>query len=45
MTGRPKTPPPPGATDCHMHIYGPAARYPVAAGNPSPVPFAADLAA
>lgn len=33
------------ATDCHMHIYGPATRYPVAAGNPSPVPFHADLAA
>lgn len=45
MTGRPTTPPPPGATDCHMHVYGPAARYPVAPGNPSPVPFAADLPA
>ncbi len=26
-----------------MHIYGPAERYPVAAANPSPVPFHADL--
>jgi D-galactarolactone isomerase len=28
-----------------MHVYGPPGRYPVAPGNPSPVPFAADLAA
>jgi D-galactarolactone isomerase len=28
-----------------MHIYGPAARYPVAPTNPSPVPFGCDLAA
>jgi D-galactarolactone isomerase len=28
-----------------MHIYGPPERYPVASTNPSPVPFAADLAA
>jgi len=34
---------PPGATDCHMHIYGPPERYPVAPSNPSPVPFAYDL--
>jgi D-galactarolactone isomerase len=33
------------ATDCHMHIYGPASRYPVAPTNPSPVPFGSDLAA
>ncbi|MBX9749367.1 MAG: amidohydrolase family protein [Roseococcus sp.] len=36
---------PPGATDCHMHIYGPAERYAVAPTNPSPVPFTKDLAA
>ncbi|WP_209318700.1 amidohydrolase family protein [Falsiroseomonas selenitidurans] len=35
--------PPPGATDCHMHIYGAPERYPVAPTNPSPVPFAYDL--
>ncbi|UPY37963.1 amidohydrolase family protein [Sediminicoccus sp. KRV36] len=34
-----------GATDTHMHIYGPAARYPVAPSNPSPVPFTRDLPA
>ncbi|GGC62718.1 2-pyrone-4,6-dicarboxylate hydrolase [Siccirubricoccus deserti] len=34
-----------GATDCHMHIYGPPDRYPVAPTNPSPVPFASDLVA
>jgi len=28
-----------------MHIYGPPERYPVASTNPSPVPFASDLAA
>ncbi|MFC7739451.1 amidohydrolase family protein [Roseomonas sp. GCM10028921] len=28
-----------------MHIYGPPERYPVAATNPSPVPFGSDLAA
>lgn len=38
-------PTPPGAVDCHMHIYGPAERYPVASTNPSPVPFAYDLEA
>lgn len=32
-----------GTTDCHMHIYGPAERYPVAPSNPSPVPFAYGL--
>jgi D-galactarolactone isomerase len=44
----PKTPEfatPPGAVDCHMHIYGPAERYPVAPTNPSPVPHDYDLAA
>ncbi|PZW46996.1 D-galactarolactone isomerase [Humitalea rosea] len=45
MPTSPRYPVPAGATDCHMHIYGPAARYPVAPGNPSPVPFAYDLAA
>ncbi|WP_424810704.1 amidohydrolase family protein [Roseococcus sp. YIM B11640] len=45
MTTTPRLPVPPGATDCHMHIYGPAERYPVAPSNPSPVPFAYDLAA
>lgn len=38
-------PTPAGATDCHMHIYGPEARYPVAPTNPSPVPFTSDLPA
>lgn len=36
---------PAGATDCHMHVYGPPERYPVAPTNPSPVPFTADLTA
>jgi D-galactarolactone isomerase len=43
MTDRPRLPVPPGATDCHMHIYGPPARYPVAPSNPTPVPEGADL--
>lgn len=45
MRKTPEHPVPAGATDCHMHIYGPAERYPVAPTNPSPVPFAFDLAA
>ena len=45
MSSTPKTAVPAGATDCHMHIYGPAERYPVAPSNPSPVPFAYNLAA
>ena len=45
MSSTPKHPVPPGATDCHMHVYGPPERYPVAPTNPSPVPFAYDLAA
>jgi D-galactarolactone isomerase len=45
MSSTPKTAVPAGATDCHMHIYGPAERYKVAPSNPSPVPFAYDLAA
>ncbi len=35
----------PGATDCHMHIYGPLARYPVRHGAPPPALLAQDLAA
>lgn len=35
----PKMPLPPGATDCHMHIYGDATQYPVNAASPfRPVP-------
>ena len=45
MSSTPQTAIPPLATDCHMHVYGPAERYPVAPSNPSPVPFAHDLAA
>lgn len=45
MTTTPKHPVPQGATDCHMHVYGPPQRYPVAPTNPSPVPFTSDLAA
>jgi D-galactarolactone isomerase len=41
----PRFPVPAEATDCHMHIYGPESRYPVAPTNPSPVPFAYDLPA
>ncbi|HEY8612171.1 MAG TPA: amidohydrolase family protein [Roseomonas sp.] len=41
----PVYPVPPGTVDCHMHIYGPAERYPVAPTNPSPVPHAYDLEA
>src|SRR4051812_14501652 len=45
MPTTPRLPVPAGATDCHMHIYGPADRYPVAPSNPSPVPFLYDLEA
>ena len=45
MSSTPRLSVPSGATDCHMHIYGAAERYPVAPSNPSPVPFAYDLAA
>ncbi len=45
MSTTPTTEIPALATDCHMHVYGPAERYPVAPSNPSPVPFAYDLAA
>ena len=30
----PKTPLPPGATDCHMHIYGDPEHYPINAASP-----------
>jgi D-galactarolactone isomerase len=45
MPATPALPVPPGATDCHMHIYGPPERYPAAPTNPSPVPFTSDLVA
>jgi D-galactarolactone isomerase len=45
MPKTPEFPTPPGAVDCHMHIYGPVERYPVAPTNPSPVPHDYDLAA
>jgi len=43
----PDTPPPipEGACDCHMHIYGDPARYPVAPTNPTPPPFEGTLEA
>ena len=31
---------PPGTTDCHVHVYGPQARYPVAATRAFDVPKA-----
>ncbi|MDJ0387379.1 amidohydrolase family protein [Roseomonas sp. E05] len=34
---------PEGACDCHMHIYGDPARYPVAPTNPTPPPFEGTL--
>lgn len=33
ITSRPDWQPPPGATDCHMHIFGPHARYPLSPGR------------
>jgi D-galactarolactone isomerase len=45
MSTTPQTEIPALAADCHMHVYGPAERYPVAPSNLSPVPFAHDLAA
>lgn len=45
MPTRPSLHVPPGAVDCHMHIYGPPEQYPVAVTNPSPVPLGSDLAA
>ncbi|MFO1349580.1 MAG: amidohydrolase family protein [Gammaproteobacteria bacterium] len=35
---------PPGVCDCHMHVYGPADRYPVAPTNAIPVPAQATIA-
>ena len=33
VTSKPRWTPPPGATDCHMHIFGPYARYPLSPGR------------
>jgi predicted TIM-barrel fold metal-dependent hydrolase len=33
VTSTPGWTPPPGATDCHMHIFGPHARYPLSPGR------------
>lgn len=33
VTARPGWTAPPGATDCHMHIFGPHARYPLSPGR------------
>ncbi|MBV1798470.1 amidohydrolase family protein [Siccirubricoccus sp. G192] len=45
MTATPRLPVPPGACDTHMHVYGPAARYLLAATAAKPPPAGADLAA
>ncbi len=37
--------PPPGACDCHMHIYGPAETYPSAPNSPFPPVAGGDIAA
>lgn len=37
--------PPPGACDCHMHIYGPAEVYPPAPASPFPPVAGGDIAA
>lgn len=37
--------PPPGACDCHMHIYGPAETYPPAPASPFPPVAGGDIAA
>lgn len=37
--------PPPGACDCHMHIYGPADKYPPAPSSPFPPVAGGDIAA
>ena len=39
----PRLPAPPGACDCHMHVYGPPERYRIAPGA-KPPPAGADLA-
>lgn len=33
ITDRPRLVPPPGACDCHFHIFGPGSHYPFAAGG------------
>ena len=33
VTGKPGWAAPPGATDCHMHIFGPYGRYPLSPGR------------
>ncbi|SDC34809.1 amidohydrolase family protein [Belnapia rosea] len=43
-TSRPRWQPPPGATDCHMHVFGPYDRYPLSPGR-SYTPPEASLAA
>ncbi|MCB4769695.1 amidohydrolase family protein [Ancylobacter sp. Lp-2] len=42
---RPGFRPPPGACDCHMHIYGPADVYPPAPNSPFPPVAGGDIAA
>jgi predicted TIM-barrel fold metal-dependent hydrolase len=37
----PATPPPTGACDCHLHVFGPFSRYPLAAERPYTPPEAA----
>ncbi len=44
VTSRPRWQPPAGATDCHMHFFGPYARYPLSSGR-SYTPPEASLAA
>ena len=44
---RPNRPLPPGARDCHTHVFGPYARFPLAAERsytPPEAPFEAHLA-
>ncbi|MBL6457974.1 amidohydrolase family protein [Belnapia sp. T6] len=44
VTSRPHWQPPPGATDCHMHIFGPYGHYPLSPGR-SYTPPEASIAA
>lgn len=44
-TRAPAFTPPPGACDCHMHIYGPAETYPPAPASPFPPVAGGDIAA
>ena len=44
VTSRPRWQPPAGATDCHMHIFGPYGRYPLSPGR-SYTPPEASIAA